>query len=111
MIKLNNLDSSKKILVVPTHKATIYRACLGTFDELYTMTCHSADYRIVKENVEYFLRHARSSPTWKFYIVSSFTPTIDIAPMFSEAPLNCVLPERWGTHLGGLPSERKWWAG
>jgi hypothetical protein len=54
----------------------------------------------IREHVAQFLHHARSLPETPFYVTALGTGLAgyrheDIAPMFKDAPLNCILPREW----------------
>lgn len=56
---------------------------------------------IIKQYVDLFLSFAEQSPNLVFFITPIGTGLAgwkhkDIAPMFVEAPSNCILPEAWG---------------
>lgn len=55
---------------------------------------------IIAEYVMHFINFAKSMPDWQFNVtrigcgLAGYTAT-QIAPMFKDAPDNCVLPEGW----------------
>jgi hypothetical protein len=110
MIKLKELDKVQDVMVVPQHKLTTYKTLAGPrWGDIISIEIDGLDYRIIKKNVEAFLKYAIARPSQTFYIVGDFTPAIDFAPMFANAPYNCVFSKRWFDILGG-EEHRKWWA-
>jgi hypothetical protein len=56
--------------------------------------------------VERFVAHAQRNPESKFLVTRvgcglAGHRDFDIAPMFSDAPLNCSLPDAWAAHIQG----------
>ena len=54
----------------------------------------------IRRHVETFIEFAKVHPEMKFFITECGTglasiPNTDMAPMFADAPDNCVLSERW----------------
>lgn len=59
----------------------------------------------IKKAVDRFIDYAKSKPEQEFLVtrvgcVLAGYKDLDIAPMFTDAPGNCSMPDTWKPHLG-----------
>lgn len=58
------------------------------------------DFETIRREVRSFLEYARASTALRFFVtalgcgIAGYTPE-QIAPLFADAPENCLLPEGW----------------
>lgn len=109
MIKLQDLKvPDHQYLVYPAHKHGYFSQMLGKgFNDLYAIEVKDIDYRLIKANIEKFIKYAKARPTQTFY-VTNMGAAIDFAPMLVEAPFNCILPMRY-KDIVGVEEGRRFW--
>jgi hypothetical protein len=87
------------------HHGAIYGQGEGLQGQSYAIPTKDADLRSlplpqIRQHVATFLRFAKSRPDLTFQVtaigcgLAGYKPA-DIAPMFLDAPMNCVLPEEF----------------
>lgn len=90
------------------HYGAEYGVGIGRTGEAYAIPTKDEKIRTlplprIKKYVEDFLQYARGNPQLTFLVtkvgcgLAGYTEN-DIAPMFSEAPDNCQLPEGWDNY-------------
>ncbi len=59
---------------------------------------------VIKRHVNTFVRYAKDNPDLLFLVTAvgcglAGYQNKEIAPLFSKAPVNCILPEQWKPYL------------
>ena len=82
-----------------THRGAVWGEGVGRHGQSYAIpTMHGLE--LIAEHVAAFLDYARANPSLRFEVtpigcgIAGHTPA-QIAPLFSDAPTNCDLPEGW----------------
>lgn len=107
MIKLN-IHQNDTVIVVALSKKAAFKLMFNKLNDSLYYIDDKLDYRGLKKEVETLLKYAVSTPNNKFYITSTLGPNVDLAPMFVNAPSNCILPFAFKDILGAQEG-RLWW--
>lgn len=94
--------------VIAMHKESIYRAMLGEQATLFRITVQFCPYPQIKAKVDTLLRYAATNSEVIFRVTNSLGSDIEIAPMFANAPINCILPRVWEPLLYAVEGRRFW---
>lgn len=76
------------------------------------MDFHQVPLDVLRTSVTLFLRFAKGRPDWLFYVtaigtgIAGFTHA-QIAPLFTDAPSNCLLPPEWADFITSSTPDRK----
>lgn len=97
------------------HYGAIYGQAEGLQGQAYGVPTKLTPYlslslEQIAVHVQKFIEFAKSMPDWQFEVtrigcgLAGYTEA-QIAPMFREAPENCVLPEGWREQPGNIKHE------
>lgn len=106
-MKSSNTTASFERIVIGYPKANSYRMMGFTADDLYVMDI-SGTLNQLKARVDLLLKMARKVNNTDYRITKTLGDNVDIAPMFAEAPYNCILPIAWKSILPD-DEERRYW--